>query len=245
MTDSLDFPSPFRHKTHYGVTVGILSVNTRFRRFPGDVGHAGTWPFPVQYRIVPDAVPTRMTQLHEHSLLDGFKAAAQELVQAGVDGIATTCGFLSLYQQALADACRVPVAASALLQVPMVQRLLPAGRRVGILTYDAAALTGDYLTRAGVPADTPVAGMPPDSAFVQAIKTGDDRVPYAVLRDEVLATTQRLLAAHPDVGALVLECTNLPPFSADLYETFGLPVFDAVTMITWFQAGLRPRRYRE
>src|SRR5262245_61278162 len=106
-----------RKKTYHGVTVGILMVNTRFRRFPGDIGKAETWPFPVQYRMVKDATPAHMTQLHHTSLLEPFKQAALELVDAGVDGITTTCGFLALYQRELADTCGVPVATSSLLQV--------------------------------------------------------------------------------------------------------------------------------
>jgi hypothetical protein len=231
-------------KTFYGVTIGILMVKTHFRRFPGDIGNAATWPFPVQYRIVPDALPTTITNLHNASLLEPFKRAAQELIEAGVDGITTTCGFLSIYQKELADFCSVPVATSSLLQVPMVERLIPSSKRVGILTYDGEALGGPYLKAVGIAADTPVAGMPRSSEFVRSIREGDVTVPYEILRDEVLHTAGGLLGDHPDIGALVLECTNLAPFSADINEHFGVPVFDTVSLVNWFHAGLRPQRYR-
>jgi hypothetical protein len=233
-----------RKKTYYGVTIGILMVKSHFRRWPGDIGHAGTWSFPVQYRIVEDAVPARMTELHNVSLLEPFKAAAQELIAAGVDGITTTCGFLSIYQRELADFCTVPVATSSLLQVPMVERMLPSGKRVGILTYNGEVLNGPYLDAVAIARDTPVVGMRQDSEFVRSIREGDDGVPYDVLRAEVLDTAARLLEAHRDVGAIVLECTNLAPFTADISERFGLPVFDTVSMVNWFHAGLRPRRYQ-
>ena len=48
---------------------------------------------------------------------------------------------------------------------------------------------------------------------------------------------------HPAIGALVLECTNMGPYPQDLHLTLGVPVFDIVTLLTWFQAGLRPRRF--
>ena len=232
-----------RKKIYHGVTIGILMVKTHFRRFPGDIGHAGTWPFPVQYRIVEDAVPARMTELHSASLLEPFKAAAQELIAAGVDGITTTCGFLSIYQRELVEACSVPVATSSLLQVPMVQRLIPSNRRVGVLTYDGTALNGPYLEAVGIAADTPVKGMAPDSSFVRSIREGDDTVPYEVLREEVLATAESLLREHNDIGAIVSECTNLAPYSADIADRLGVPVYDTVSMVNWFYAGLRPRRY--
>ncbi|MDR6873386.1 hypothetical protein J2Y55_004410 [Bosea sp. BE125] len=230
-------------KTYYGVTLGILMVKSHFRRFHGDIGHAGTWSFPVQYRIVADAVPSRMTEMHNVSLLEPFKAAAQELIEAGVDGITTTCGFLSIHQRELADFCSVPVATSALLQVPMVERIIPSNKKVGILTYSGDALTGRYLEAAGVAADTPVVGMPPTSEFVRSIRDGDDSVPFEVLREEVLATAGTLMTRHPDIGAIVSECTNLTPFSADIAQRFRVPVFDAVTMVNCFHAALKPQRF--
>ena len=36
-------------KTLYGASVGILMLETRFPRIPGDMGNAATWPFPVLY----------------------------------------------------------------------------------------------------------------------------------------------------------------------------------------------------
>ena len=232
-----------RRKIIYGVTIGILMVKTHFRRFPGDIGNAETWSFPVQYRIVEDSSPAQMTALHETSLLAPFKKAAQELIDAGVDGIATTCGFLSIYQKELADFCGIPVATSSLLQVPLVERLIPSGQRVGILTYDGNALRGPYLAAAGIAPDTPVYGMPPDSEFVRSIREGDAGVPFDVLKTEVLAVAASMLADHPNIGAIVLECTNLAPFTAALHEAFGLPLFDTVSLINWFQAGLKPRRF--
>lgn len=234
-----------RKKTYYGVSVGILMVRSYFERFLGDIGHAGTWDFPVQYRIVHDAVPARMTDLHNVDLLDKFKAAAQELIDAGVDGITTTCGFLSIYQRELAEFSSVPVATSALLQVPMVERLIPPSKRVGILTYNSASLNGRYFEGVGVAADTPVVGMPPDSEFVRSIRDGDNSVRFETLREEVLEAAARLLREHPDVGAIVSECTNLTPYSADIAQRFGVPVYDAVSLVNWFHAGLRPRRFRQ
>ena len=39
-------------------------------------------------------------------------------------------------------------------------------------------------------------------------------------------------AGHPqEVGALVLECTNMPPPRADVPRATGLPVFDIVSLV--------------
>jgi hypothetical protein len=232
-----------RKRTFHGVNVGILMVKSKFTRYPGDVGNATTWDFPVQYKVVEDAVPSRMTELHNSSLLEPFKRAAAELVEQGVDGITTTCGFLSIYQKELADALPVPVATSSLLQVPLVQRLIPSNKRVGVITFSSALMNPAYLKDVGVPDDTPIIGMDKESAFARAIMTAEDTAPFEVQQQEIVDTVGRLIEANPDIGAVVAECTNMTPFSHAVVERYGIPVYDAVSMIRWFQSGLRPRRY--
>lgn len=232
-----------RKKTYYGVTLGILMVDSTFTRFPGDIGNALTWPFPVQYKVVRGASPAEMISLEASDVLQPFKDAADELIGDGVDGITTTCGFLALYQRDLAEHCPVPVCTSALLQVPLVERLIPADKRVGVITYSKEALNAAHLKAAGVPADTPVAGIPRDSAFFRWIMDGDTETPIEAIRDDAVAAARGLVRDHPEVGAIVSECTNLTPFAADIQAATGLPVYDMVSMVTWFQMGLRPRRF--
>jgi len=62
-------------------------------------------------------------------------------------------------------------------------------------------------------------------------------------RQDILDAGARLVARNPDLGAIVLECTNMPPYAADLAAATGLPVYDIYSMISWFHAGLRPRRW--
>src|ERR1700756_2103097 len=104
-------------KSLYGARVGILMLETRFPRIPGDMGNAGTWPFPVLYKVVPGASPYRVVCDKAAGLLDKFLDAAEELVRLGADGITTTCGFLSLYQRQIAAHVVVPVATSSLMQI--------------------------------------------------------------------------------------------------------------------------------
>lgn len=230
-------------KMYYGVDVGILMVRTYFTRYLGDIGNGATWDFPVNYKIVYDAVPSKMTDLHNASLLEPFKEAATELIAEGATGITTTCGFLSIYQNELADHCGVPVASSALLQVPLVQTIIGSKKRVGIMTYNGEVLDGPYLEAVNVPLDTPVRGMSQDSEFVRWIKEGDASVPFKTLRKEVVANARDFYEKNPDLGAIVLECTNLAPFAPDISDALGLPVFDCVTLVNWFQGGLKPKRH--
>ena len=232
-----------RQRVYYGVSIGILMLETYFERFYGDIGNARTWPFPVQYRAVQGAVPNRVTDLLNHDLLEPFKEAADDLIASGVDGITTTCGFLSLYQEELTAHCSVPVATSALLQAPMVERILPKGKRVGILTFSEEQLTGAYLEKAGVDPETPVAGMPIGSEFQRSIREGDATVPFDVLQREVLETAEKFVKSDPTIGAIVCECTNLTPYSHQMNRSLGVPIFDMVTLVHWFQRALSPQHF--
>ena len=119
-------------KTFYGATVGILMLETRFPRIPGDIGNGETWPFPVLYKVVKDASPNRVVAERARGLLPAFLAAAKELVDLGAEGITTSCGFLSLFQAELAGHVGVPVATSSLMQVPFVQSARISSALAGI-----------------------------------------------------------------------------------------------------------------
>ncbi len=228
----------------YGAPLGILMLDARFPRIPGDMGNATTWPFPVLYRVVRGASPERVVLQGARGLLDDFIAAAQDLVALGAEAITTNCGFLALFQAELAAAVRVPVATSSLMQVPWVQATLPPGKRVGVLTVSKASLTPAHLIAAGVPADTPIIGTEGGREFFRVLITAEKQdLDVALAERDILTAGRELLAAHRDIGAIVLECTNMPPYAAALQAACGLPVYDIYSMITWFHAGLRPRRF--
>jgi Asp/Glu/hydantoin racemase len=230
-------------KAPRNASVGILMLDTHFPRIPGDMGNAATWPFPVQYRTVRDASPHRVVRQGAEGLLGAFIDTARDLVADGVDGITTTCGFLSLFQEELAEAVPVPVATSSLMQVALVDRLLGAGRRTGILTISASTLTAAHLASAGVPADTPIGSTEGGAEFTRAILANEPLLDVELARQDNLAAALALQEAHPDLGAFVLECTNMGPYAPDIAAATGLPVFSIVSFITWFQSGLVPRRF--
>ncbi len=230
-------------KAVYGASVGILMLEARFPRIPGDMGHAGTWPFPVLYRVVRGASPDRVVRHRADGLLEAFVEAARELVRDGADGITTNCGFLSLHQRALARAVPVPVLASSLMQVAMVNRLLPEGRRAGILTISASSLTPEHLAAAGVPEGTPIGTTEGGRGFTRTILDDRPTLDVEVARADNVAAALSLEAAHPDLGAIVLECTNMTPYAADVAAATGLPTWSMAGFVSWFQAALAPPRH--
>jgi hypothetical protein len=231
-------------KAIYGAPLGILMLEAKFPRIPGDMGNGTTWPFPVLYRVVSGASPEKVVLKGAAGLLPDFIDAAKDLVRLGAEAITTNCGFLSLFQKEIAGAVGVPVATSSLMQVPWVQATLPPGKRVGLVTVSGSTLTPAHLAGAGVPLDTPVVGTENGREFFRVlIKAEKDDMDIALAEADVVGAGRDLVANHPDIGAIVLECTNMPPYAAALQAAVGIPVYDIYSMITWFHAGLRPRAF--
>ncbi|MCD9148555.1 aspartate/glutamate racemase family protein [Pseudophaeobacter sp. MA21411-1] len=203
-------------------------LETQFPRIPGDIGNALSWDFPVHYRVVRGATPDLAVRQDPGQIADLFIEAGRDLLAMGCDGITTSCGFLALIQDQVKQALGVPVATSSLMQIPMVQALLPPGKRVGVLTISDHSLTPAHLRAAGAPEDTPIGSPEGLRCFT-----------HDILRD----AAQTLIGQNPDLGALVLECTNMVPYAAMLRRVTGLPVFTIHSFITWFQAGLMPRQF--
>ena len=211
--------------------LGVLMLETRFPRVPGDIGNPVSFDFPVRYKIVKGASAARVVRERASGLLEPFIAAARELVAEGCGAISTSCGFLALFQNEMQAALPVPVATSSLLQVAQVQAGLPADKKVGIITIAAASLTEDHLRAVGADPQTPVAGVRGDGEFARAIMGDTADMDTDKLRAEVLEAGRQLIEAHPEVAALVLECTNMPPYAAALAEHTGLPVYDILTLL--------------
>ena len=236
-------PSQHRGRPVYGAQLGIIILDTRFQRFAGDIGNAASFDYPVQYSVV-SGISLGAELTPDGETLQVFYRAIDDLVARGVDGISTSCGFLAIMQPHLAARSPVPVASSSLMQIPMLQRMLPPARKVGVVTAKKPALTPAHFAGAGVDFDGPIAGMPLDGYFRANLVSGNPRIDFARQEKEVLETVATFLGEYPDIGALVFECTNLSPFSASVEREFGLPVYDIITLLDWFHAGLRPRQYR-
>ncbi|MGI9379496.1 MAG: aspartate/glutamate racemase family protein [Methyloligellaceae bacterium] len=230
-------------KTVYGASLGILMLEAQFPRIPGDMGNAETWPFPVQYRVVPNASPDRVVRHQAEGLLPAFIETAEDLVAHGVDGITTNCGFLSLFQEQLTKAVPVPVAASSLMQVSLVNSLLPPGQRTGLLTISGSTLTEQHLVAANVPLETPIETTEDGQEFSRAILDDEPQMDVSLARQDNVEAALRLKSKHRDLGAIVLECTNMTPYAADIQEATQMPTYSMVSFVSWFHSGLVPRTY--
>ena len=226
-------------------TLGIIMLKTRFPRVVGDIGNPQTFAFPVRYQVVEQATVDQVVRADGLSagLVDSFVEAAHKLAAKGVAGLTTSCGFVAICQQELARRCPLPMVASSLCQVPLVQGALPAGRRVGVITVDARKLTPAHLAAVGAAADTPVVGTETGAELTRVIEQDLQELdPDRACRD-VLDAGEALVVRAPDVGAIVLECTNMAPYARALAGHLRLPVFDILSLLEWWYRSLSPPRF--
>jgi hypothetical protein len=231
----------------FGFSVGILMLDTQFPRIPGDMGNASTFPFPVLYHRVRGASPDRVVRQGQQALLPAFIEGARALEREGVRAVTTKCGFLAKFQSEVAASVSIPVFTSSLMLVPLVHRMLPPKKAVGIMTVDASSLRPEHYTGAGITKDIPtvVAGMETEKEFTRVMLDNELELDVEAARQEHLTVARCLVEAHPEIGAIVLECTNMPPYRADIQAATGLPVFDITTLVRMVHdavsQGLPPR----
>ena len=217
-------------------------LDTRFPRIRGDVGNPQTWSFPVRYGVVAGATAQAVVCDDVAPFVDAFIGAGRELIAEGCTGIATTCGFLSLIRPRLARELGVPVAASALEQYGQIAASLPPDRRVGVLTISESSLTPAHLAAAGVPKGVVVRGMD-GTAFARTILEDREDLDVEAARADMVTRAMSLQEAEPALGAIILECTNMVPYAADVARATRLPVYSIYTYLRWFEAGLVPRGF--
>jgi aspartate/glutamate racemase len=224
----------------YGESIGILILNANYPCVPGNVGNASSFPFPVRYKVVKEASIERLLTKGDKTLLKPFVDAALELQEEGVKGITGACGFMALFQRDVAQALEVPVFLSSLLQIPFVYQTLRRDQKIGVITADSTSLTMDHFAAVSISPDIPlvISGMEKQKEFRAAVLEEKGTLDSAKIEKEVVGVARRMIREHPEVGALLLECSDLPPYAHAIQKEIQRPVFDFFTMIHYVHTAL-------
>lgn len=221
--------------------IGIVMLDNRIPRPLGDVGNPESFPFAVTMEVCEGADTHQVLEHAADGLLPAIKRTALGMQNGGAKAITTCCGFLAIHQRELAAAVDVPVATSSLLQIPLILQLLNPSQSLGVITANGENLGPAHFEAVGVDAvyrrRVRILGLE-RTAHLYRVLTGDnENLDYSLAEAEVVAVVQEGLNMYPDIGAFVLECTNLPPYSAAIKSATGRPVWDALSLIEWLQRG--------
>ncbi len=226
----------------YGRPLGIVTLDEKIPCPPGTPGNPTTFSHPVIYEVVKGADIESLIGLNDPDSAPAFLEAAQVLADKGVAAIAGNCGLMIVHQAALAKALPVPVLMSSLLQIPMVAAMLGPRARVGIMASSRRNLKAEHLVLAGA-ADIPVAIATMDGYLDFRAAMSEGVVDFDKVEAEVAEVARDLVARNPDIGAIVFECVDLPPYAHAVQEATGLPVYDITTLINHTLGALVRRRF--
>ena len=213
----------------------------QFEEIPGHFMHPDTFDFPLRFERVDGANFNTIVRNPSNKILNKMIKISQKLEEEGIKAITTSCGFNAIFQKELAEAVEIPVFSSSLLQVPIAYRMLGRDKCVGIITADKDSLTGKHLQAVGIDSSIPVsiAGVEDTESFSNVRENPKSDLDVKKFRSEVVEVARQLIEKEKgNVGAIVMECTDLPSFSGDINEMSGLPVFDIVTLTNWVYASI-------
>ncbi len=238
----------WKGRSVYGVTVGIIQLPANIPMPPGDMGNPTTFDFPVLYQLIPDIDPNWVLAAEPHpEVLKRTIVAAHRLEMQGCRAIIGNCGFFANYQPEVAKAITVPFFNGALMQVPMVLVAVGSNKKVGVLTASGKLLKASpALKNCGV-ADKDMKRVViygnEDGEQMKNVTTEKGVYNPKALEKELVKLAKKMVKEHPDIGAIVLECTEFPPHAHAIQEAVRLPMYDFVTITKLMHAGAMRKPY--
>lgn len=228
-------------RTTAGQPIGIIAIRLDYPKLPGNVVNASTFDFPVFY----EEVVFEIEQLFsgDPRLVDSIADAARRLEARGALAIVGACGFFAHFQEIIADAVSVPVFLSSLVQAPLIQLGLKKDQKLLVFAADGASIDDELLSHVGATGERLIVQDVGSREAFAPIRWGKTELDNGALIDDLVSLAKQQVAAHPEIGAILLECSDLPPYSADIHDATGLPVFDFITLIDWAHHAVTQRRY--
>lgn len=212
------------------VPEGLLQLETLI----GNSTNEKSYDFPVRFVPIQGAcVETVITNPCKKILENMIKESKKVIKEDGIQAISTSCGFNGIFQRELTNALDVPVFTSALLQIPFVQNIIGTENYVGVITANKGLLTKEHFKACGITdsINIEVVGLEEASEWCKIFKNPNEKFNMKAVSEEIINVAIKCVENNPKVKAIVLECTDLPPFAAQIKRAVNLPVFDYISMI--------------
>ena len=211
--------------------LGILMLDTQFPRILGDAGNPDTYAMDVVIQIVENvgSLDVVNDQQMPPKILQQFVNAAQSLERKGVNAITSTCGFLFKEQDSISAAVDIPVMVSPLSLYSDIKNKIGHKKTVMLTASECDLISLLHSSDDFAMDDVEIIGMENCVAFSQAILR-DKQEQLKELRSEeiegfIKSKLIKLLSDSNDIGAILIECGNLPPYIGAIKTVTDLPVY--------------------
>jgi len=216
-----------------GHAIGILLLNCWFAYMPGNVANASTYNFPVLYKLLEEATIPKILDA-DASLLDMIVKGGMELEKQGVRAIVGACGYFGHFQKEASIRLNIPTFLSSVLQAPIIARSLKPNQKLGIICGSSPHLTPGLLSQCGIDDLSHIVIVGAENCLeMQNIGKGTGHLNSYLVEQELVSLAKEFVNKNPDIGAILLECSDMPPYAWAIQNAVRLPVFDYVTMINW------------
>jgi hypothetical protein len=201
----------------------------------GNSTNPDTYPFPVCFCRIRGANVETVLEHPSSDVLQSMANESKRLASEGVRAITTSCGFNAVFQRELKEALAdypVQIFTSSLIQVPMISMFLGRNEKIGVITAKKPSLKQEHLQSVGITPDMNIEifGMDERSEWNKIFIAPEEDVDLGKISAEAVQTAEDALREFPDIGAFVLECTDLPPFAGAIRDAVRHPVYDFTTM---------------
>lgn len=224
-----------------GYAIGIIAVNLNYPKLPGNVANATTFPFPVLYEVVEFEIEELFAG--SAAIEAQIIAAAKKLADCGVRAIVGACGYFGHFQQAVAEAVEIPIFMSSISQVPLIKPGLKKQQKILTLVASGEDVSSAFFRKSGAQLEDCLICEIGSLESFAPIRWGKTQLDNQQLTQDLVAIVQNQLAKHPEIGAILLECSDLPPYACALQQATGLAVFDFITLIHWVYSSVVQRPY--
>jgi aspartate/glutamate racemase len=228
----------------FGITIGLVQMRVNLPMIPGNMGNATTFDFPMLYREMnADNVFDAMANPPTQNFCDGIVDAAQWLELQGVKAIMGNCGFFGSYQNMVREKINVPFFSSSLMMLPMMVQSMPRNKKVGVITANGPILKKvQAVENCGLSLEDKenrivIMGCEEYPEFSTGIMANTGKYNPSKVEAEIVSVAERMLVANKDIGAILLECTELSPHAVAVQNAVHLPVWDYTTLTRWVQSG--------
>jgi len=227
-----------------GHPIGILAIDIHYPILPGNVTNAYTFDFPVRYATVEGADGDKVHG-NDPSIVECLINAVQSLEKEGVRAIVGACGYLGHYQKVLRESINIPLFTSSLQQGPLIESSLKENEKIGIICADPnVALSYRLFEPCGISNRARyVVKSCGDCEEFSGIAFSKGHMNHEKVMKEIVDVATSLVSENKDIGAILLECSDLPPYSYAIQSALSLPVYDYVTLINFVHNSVTHKPY--
>lgn len=225
-------------KMNLGYDLGALVMKSWVPKPSGHISNATNYNFPVLYKTV-DKSNTRSIHGGLDEIIPNIADAEKELESLGCKSIFSSCGYFGHFQKKITEMSNVPVYLSAVCMIPVIFQMIRKNAKIGIICYNKQKFTNSLFCGCGIDEDLQqrciIYDVINESELSNIIK---DQGYYNIElgKKDVVSVAKKMYQENPDIEAILLECTDLPPHSHAIQAELKLPVFDSTTMVKFIHS---------